>query len=197
MENSCFQNRRSGAFRVWLGLAALAAVVALGLAGAASAGARPLIGKDGRIHACYRVKGKPKGSLRAVKGAKTHCRRGERRVSWVAAGATGAGGSPGSPGQPGGQGANGTAATGALETRVADLTNRVEALEKTLAGVTNSQLLGALADVNALCAQDTVLTTQVNSLRNSLGATTLGGLLLVSLEALVPLPAALPSFSCP
>ncbi|HEX8753367.1 MAG TPA: hypothetical protein VF731_08120 [Solirubrobacterales bacterium] len=179
------------------GLAAwlLAAVVALALPQAAAA--VPLVGKDGRIHACYRVKGKPKGMLRAVHGSKARCHKGERKVSWLVAGVTGASGAngaPGAAGQPGGAGTD----TATLETRIGALTQRVEALEKTLAGVSNAQLLGALADVKALCTQTSALTGQVDALGSALGGLELGGLIPVGLELLVPaLPAALPAFACP
>jgi hypothetical protein len=183
-----------------LGLAASLAVAVLALGLARAAGAVPLVGKDGRIHACYRVKGKPKGMLRAVQGGKTRCRKGERKVSWVVAGVTGesgANGAPGAAGQPGGAGTDGTA-TATLESRIGQLTQRVEALESTLAGVSNAQLLGALAGVKALCAQTSTLTGQVDALGSALGGVELGGVIPLGLNLLVPsLPAALPGFACP
>ena len=54
----------------------------------AVATAAPPVGKDGQIHACYRVKGKPKGSLRVVPSAKKRCKRGERKVTWSVTGST-------------------------------------------------------------------------------------------------------------
>lgn len=196
MENRRFQDGCKGYFGARLGLAVLAALVVLGVVGVASAAAVPLVGKDGKIHACYRVKGKPKGELRVVKGARTHCRKGERRVAWTVAGATGpqgpsgANGTDGSGGQTGSGGATGQqgaagASAAALEVRVGQLTDKVETLEQALTGVTNS-----------LCAQTATLTNQLNALTTAVAGISLTTLLAVVLN--VPsLPAALPSYSCP
>jgi hypothetical protein len=66
---------------------------------AATAAAVPPVGQDGQIHACYRVKGKPKGGPRVVSSAKKRCKSGERKVTWSVAGTggqVGAGGQSGS-----------------------------------------------------------------------------------------------------
>lgn len=137
-------------------LAALAAAAMLLAALGATASAAPLVGKDGKIHACYRVKGKPKGSLRVVP-AKKHCRRGERKVAWSAVGSSGQAGTTGAAGangQAGGgqAGTNGSdgSSEAALKTQIAGLTLKVESLENTLKGVTNGDLLGTLSTVDGL-----------------------------------------------
>jgi len=168
----------------------LALAVAFVLALGATAVAAPPVAKDGKIHACYRVKGKPKGAMRLVRGAKARCRRGERKAAWAAAGA------------PGSSGASGASASSAqLEAKVAGLTARVESLEGILAGVTHAALLDALnsvAAVKSLCKQATVLTAQVNSLLGSLEGTALGGTIPLGLVLAIPgLPGALPAYSCP
>src|SRR5215475_15770380 len=104
------------------------ALIGLGLASTADA-ASP-VGKDGKIHACYRVKGKPKGSLRIVPAKQKRCKRGERKVSWSASSTTGVpgvngtagntgGGQSGSNGSSGASGTNGSEA--ALKSQIADL----------------------------------------------------------------------------
>jgi len=50
--------------RLRFAVIALAVGLALVLGGTASA--KPLIGKDGKIHACYRVKGKPRSMIRVI-----------------------------------------------------------------------------------------------------------------------------------
>jgi hypothetical protein len=173
---------------------ALVIAAVLALAPGATAAAAPAVGKDGRIHACYRVKGKPKGAMRLVRSAKAHCRRGERKVAWVAAGAVGPAGTRGS------SGAGGGAPNPQLEAKVAGLTARVENLEGILAGVTHAALLDALnsvAAVKSLCQQATVLTTQANSLLGSLEGTALGGVIPLGLVLTIPgLPGALSAYSC-
>ncbi|HEY5051831.1 MAG TPA: hypothetical protein VII45_00305 [Solirubrobacterales bacterium] len=122
----------------------------------------PLIGKDGKIHACYRVKGKPKGNLRVVPSAKTRCKRGERKVAWVTAGSSSqsAGGQQGSDGTSGGSGTSGSAgtqgtagaqgSTATLSTQVGTLNLKLEGLENILKGVTNGDLTGALGKLNGV-----------------------------------------------
>src|SRR6188768_2072389 len=85
---------------IWLAsLAAGAMLLAYFIGNAAAQGP---VGKDGQIHACYRVKGKPKGELRVVPSAKTHCRRGERKTTWsVTSSSSTAGGGQGAQGQSG------------------------------------------------------------------------------------------------
>ena len=196
---------------------ALLAAVALCAALATDAGAAKLVGKDGKVYACYKAKGKTKGAVRLV-AKKGKCKHGEKKISWNSVGPAG---EVGTNGENGGNGENGTAgagekgATGALEGRVTALTNKVTSLESVLSGITNSDLLGmlsklqgisatqlqetvaSLADVKALCTQATALTTQVNGLGSALGGIELGGVIPTLLNLVVPaVPAALAPFGC-
>jgi hypothetical protein len=202
-----------------LGALVMAAVLCLS-ALAASAGAARIVGKDGRVYACYKTKGKAKGQLRLVpKHGK--CHRGEKKVSWGMSGSSGENGSAGengSSGEPGTGGEPATASPAALEQRITTLTKKVTGLEEVLKGVTNGSLLGALgklqgvsgtglqeavakvADVNALCTQATKLTSQTDALGAALGGLSLGGLegLFAGIKLLIPsLPTSLPAFGCP
>lgn len=183
------------------------------------ASAASIVAKDGRIHACYKAKGKGKGTLRVVRSAKAKCPKRWKKVSWYAsgpAGPRGASGNNGAPGETGTNGSNGTAGTPAtatvvkqLEGKVTELLNKVASLETILNGVSNQQLkeaIASIADVKALeaavgslCSQSSMLTSQLNSVESALGGlklnaalTTLGGLLEVP-----TLPGPLSSFSCP
>ena len=136
---------------------AAAATLLVGLVG--TAGAAAPVGKDGQIHACYRVKGKPKGSLRVVPSAKKHCKRGERKVTWDVAGSAGQTGTSGQSGSGGGgSGQTGQAgATGspggneaALQSKIANLNLKLEGLEGILAGITHGDLVGALGTLNGV-----------------------------------------------
>jgi hypothetical protein len=135
---------------------AAAATLLIGLVG--SAGAAAPIGQDGTIHACYRVKGKPKGSLRVVPSAQKRCKRGERKVTWSVAGSAG---QTGTSGQSTGGGGNGQAgqvgATGSpggneavLQSKIANLNLKLEGLEGVLDGITHGDLLGALSTLNGV-----------------------------------------------
>ena len=62
--------------------AALCVVVVVGQASGA------LVGKDGRVYACYKAKGKRKGAVRLVT-KKGKCHKGEKKASWSAAGPSG------------------------------------------------------------------------------------------------------------
>ena len=142
-----FAHKTNARFSLVL-LAALAALLAcLG----STALAAP-VGKDGQIHACYRVKGKPKGALRVVRSARAHCRRGERKVAWsvVPSSQGGQGGSTGRQGDAGVNGSSGTPTEAALQAKVAGLTLKVEALENLLAGVGKGDLGGISSRVNGL-----------------------------------------------
>jgi hypothetical protein len=136
-----------------------AAILLFALVG--TAGAASPVGKDGKIHACYRVKGKPKGGLRIVPQSQKRCKRGERKVAWSASTMTGvpgvngtagnAGGQSGSNGSNGAGGTNGTNGTEvALKNQITDLTLKLEGLEGILNGVTHSGLLGAVDAVKGL-----------------------------------------------
>jgi hypothetical protein len=112
-----------------VGVALVTVLLLAVLAGSASA--HKIVGRDGKIHACYKVKGKPRGALRAVRG-RAKCRRGERKVAWTVAGAqSGAAGLAGAPGTD--------AAIGALSARMDALEARVEKLEA-LVGTLCSQI---------------------------------------------------------
>lgn len=133
--------------------ALVAAMLLVGLCSTSYA-ASP-VGKDGTIHACYKVKGKPKGTLRVV-GVKARCKRGERKVVWNAAGSSAAGtnGQAGSNGQSGGSGQSGSNGTNSaneavLKTQIASLTLKVEGLEGILNGIL-PKLQGTLATLNGL-----------------------------------------------
>ena len=136
-------------------VALLAAAMLLACFGAAAAVAAP-VGSDGQIHACYRVKGKPKGALRVVAGARTHCKRGERKAVWSVAGQSGQAGRAGDTGstgaaQPGDNGSNGTSASeAALKAQISGLTLKVDSLESLLQGVTDGDLSGLLARVGGM-----------------------------------------------
>jgi hypothetical protein len=132
--------------------AALLGVAAMLLAGfAAPAAAAPV--KGGKIYACYKVKGKPRGAMRVLFQGK-RCKRGERRVAWVAAGSSrsGQGGSDGQSGQTGQAGATGTqgAGDGSLSAQVSNLNLKVDGLEETLKGVSNGDLLGTLSVLDGI-----------------------------------------------
>ena len=196
-------------------LGVLGVAVVLCLLIAAPASGAPLIGKDGKVYACYKTKGKAKGSVRLV-AKKGKCRKGEKKVSWNAVGPSGAVGENGSGGSPGEGGGTGPAGTAGLEKQVTALSNKVSALEGVLKGITNGDLTGLLgklqgisgtqlqeavksvanvnaltSQVGALCGQASALTGQANALRGVLaGAEVLGSLLFPSL------PAVLPAFNC-
>jgi hypothetical protein len=197
-----------------LAAAALCAAVIVGEAGGA------LVGKDGRVYACYKAKGKSKGAVRLVT-KKGKCHKGEKKVSWSAAGPAGAGGENGQNGEngTGGEGGaggeKGTTGTQGLEKQVQSLTSKLTSLESVLKGITNTELLGALGKlqgvsgtglqeavakvpvVNTLCAQASKLTTQSNALGGALEGIELGGTIPPLLNLITPMPpASLPTFSC-
>lgn len=184
---------------------------------ATDAGAAKLVGKNGRVYACYKAKGKAKGQVRLVaKGG--HCKKGERKISWSVGGPAGTPGQPGengSGGQNGATGETGSAGVKGLEGRIQSLTSKVAALEGILQGITSTDLLGTLAKlqgisgpqlqetvasltkVNALCAQTSKLTGQSNAIGEALGGLKLITALPVTLETIAPIPNPLSSFSCP
>lgn len=185
-----------------LGLGAIAALVGVLLSlvflVTPSAGAS-LVGKDGKVYACYKVKGKAKGTMRLV-ARRAHCRRGERKATWSVAGPAGQAGAAGQAGSPGPPGEPGPSGEKALETRVTELTEEVEVLQAKLAGISGLELqnaVAAVADVNALCTQAGTLTTRVNTVAQSIGTIALGGLVPSLLTLAVPTPPTdLPTFTC-
>ena len=200
-------------------LLCLLALCAFVLLGSSPAPAASIVARDGKIHACYKAKGRGKGTLRVVRSAKVRCPKRWKKVSWYASGPAGPQGASGSPGGNGETGTNGSSglpgapATATvvkqLEGKVTELLNKVTSLESILTGINNQQLkeaIAAVADVKALeavvgslCSQSSTLTSQLNSVESALGGlklnavlTTLGGLLEVP-----TLPGPLSSFSCP
>lgn len=160
------------------------------LAFSATASAAPPVARDGKIYACYKWKGKGKGTLRLVRNGKVRCQRKWKKVSWYAKGAGyGFGaliaGPPGPQGNPGPQGEKGTAGNVVvedLEDKVSELLNRVETLEGT---------------VVALCAQTELLNDQTTALGSTMSSlNTVLNTLLIGFSP-VEVPTALPSFSCP
>lgn len=206
--NAVPQTQVSSGRRLWLALSLVGVGLLLGalFAGPAAAAAP---GKNGQIQACYKVKGKAKGSVRVVPGNKK-CKQGERKLAWSTSGAPGPQGAPGtvgstgstgSAGSPGSAGSSGSdASTASLETKIASLTTKVESLEGILAGVTNTGLteaIGAVPAVNSLCAQVPTLTNSINSLGTSLDGASLIGIIPVGLGLDIPgLLPELPTFAC-
>ena len=190
-----------------IGLALLGVVSALLLATASASGAS-LIAKDGKIHACYKAKGKGKGTLRVVRNGKVKCPKRWKKVAWYASGVPGAqgeAGAPGSGGEGGGNGGTGlpgttgTVVVKQLEDKVTELLTKIKSLEAILSGVNNQQLKEAIAAVpavGALCTQAKALNEQSAAL-----GTALGGLSAVvdtlTLMGLPAIPVALPAFECP
>jgi len=206
--------------RVYTGKSAplllLLALCAFVLFTSSPASAAGIVAKDGKIHACYKAKGKGKGTLRVVRGAKAKCPKKWKKVSWYAsgqAGPQGAAGSPGANGESGTNGSNGLPGTPAtatvvkeLEGKVTELLNKVTSLETILNGISNQQLKEAIAGIaktEALEAAVGSLCTQAKDLTKKSGelGTALGGLSVVldtlTLLALPEIPTALAPFSCP
>jgi hypothetical protein len=198
-----------------LALLAAAALCGAVLVGQAAGG--KLVGKDGRVYACYKTKGKRKGAVRLV-AKKAKCHKGEKKVSWSVRGPAGQGGENGQNGEngAGGEGGaggeKGTSVQG-LEKQVQSLTNKLTSLESVLKGINPGDLAGALSKlqgvsgtglqeavaqvpvVNTLCAQSAKLSEQSNAMGSAIEGLSLAGTTLIKI--LVPqLPAALPTFSC-
>jgi len=174
----------------------------------APASAAGIVAKDGKIHACYKAKGRGKGTLRVVRSAKVKCPKKWKKVSWYASGPTGPQGAAGNPGANGETGTNGgsglpgttgTVTVKALEDKVTELLNKVQSLETILQGINNQQLKEAIAAVpvvGELCTQATALTSKSGELGTALGglSTVLDTLTVLALPSI---PTALPPFSCP
>jgi hypothetical protein len=205
---------RAGAGRSAFGLSllALCAVVLLTSSPASAAG---IVAKDGKIHACYKAKGKGKGTLRVVRNGKVKCPKRWKKTAWSAQGAPGPQGTQGPQGQPGATGATG--AQGApgrnenvvvneLEDKVTELLTKLQSLESILSGIDNQQLKEAIAGiaktealeaaVGSLCTQSKALTEKSGELGTALGglSTVLDTLTVLALPSI---PTALPPFSCP
>lgn len=195
-------------------LLALCAFVLLTSSPASAAG---IVGKDGKIHACYKAKGKGKGTLRVARSAKAKCPKKWKKVSWYASGPAGPQGASGSPGANGETGTNGssglpgtnstgTVVTKGLEDKVTELLTKVQSLESILNGINNQQLKEAIAGiaktealqaaVGSLCTQATELTKKSGELGTALGglSTIVDTLTLMTLPSI---PTALAPYSCP
>jgi hypothetical protein len=179
------------------------------------ASAAGIVAKDGKIHACYKAKGKGKGTLRVVRSAKAKCPKKWKKAAWYANGQPGPQGKAGAPGAPGETGTNGgsglpgttgTVTVKGLEDKVTELLTKVQSLETILKGIDNAQLKEAIAGiaktaaleaaVGSLCAQTDALTDKSGELGTALGglSTVLDTLTLLALPGI---PTALPPFSCP
>jgi hypothetical protein len=173
---------------------------------AGSASAASLVAKDGKIHACYKAKGKGKGTLRVVRSAKVRCPKKWKKVAWYAAGQPwprgekGPEGQNGAPGERGLPGTAGNVVVEQLEDKVSELLTKVQSLEAVLNGITNTDLENAIAlspVVASLCEQSEDLTDQTTALGTTLGSlNTVLGPLLIGFSP-VSVPTALPPFSCP
>jgi hypothetical protein len=186
----------------------LLALCAFVLFTSSPASAASIIAKDGKIHACYKAKGRGKGTLRVVRNGKVRCPKRWKKVSWYASGVPGAQGEAGAPGSPGEGGANGlpgvpgttgTVVVKQLEDKVTELLAKVKSLEAILSGITNQQLKEAIASVpavSALCTQAKALNEQTTALGTALGglSTVVDTLTVMGLPAI---PVALPAFECP
>jgi hypothetical protein len=170
-------------------IATVAALSALFLSTAVPAGAaKP--GKSGVIYACFKAKGKNKGSLRVV-ASKRGCKkmRGWRPLSWtvngsgarVGQGQAGAQGHPGPEGKQGQAGAAGQVEQSLLET-IENQTTQINALSADVSDLTDEVLslegdLGELeGTVGDTCAQLSVLTDQTDEVLESLLGASIGGI---------------------
>lgn len=138
----------------------IACLLALGATPASAA--KRVVGKDGRVYACYKTAGKQSGAVRIVPKSKK-CRRGERKLNWSVAGPTGAQGQPAQSGGSGGSGANGSngsdGSAGAsgivkLESQLLSLSAEVDLLKGILSGVDNNALTKALDTVKGITNAD-------------------------------------------
>jgi hypothetical protein len=173
----------------------------------ASASSAGIVAKDGKIHACYKAKGKGKGTLRVVRNGKVRCPKRWKKVAWNANGPAGSQGEAGNPGSTGEAGSNGgaglpgttgTVTVKALEDKVAELLSKVQSLEAILKGIDNQQLQEAIAAVpvvGQLCTQSKALTEKSGELGTALEG--LGTVLdTLTAMALPTIPTALPPFEC-
>lgn len=190
---------------------AVLALVALGLLTSRPAAAG-IVAKDGKIHACYKAKGKGKGTLRVVRSGKAKCPKKWKKVAWNTTGVPGPRGESGATGATGAQGEKGTAGNVVvenLEKQVNELLAKVQSLEAVLKGITNTELKEAIAalanvaaleaTVSSLCGQTETLTEHLNLVEEALGGLSLNGVLTGLGGALnIPtLPGALLPYNCP
>jgi hypothetical protein len=198
----------------------LAALTALTLSIGITAEARAAapVGSDGLVHACYKTKGKGKGTIRVVKAGK-QCKKkkGEKPLVW---GVQGPSGSNGTPGTGSGvthqnlfdllaliqnQGQLIDTLTGQLDgltDQLDALTGDVADLSGILDGISNADLNAVIASLpilDSVCSQLSTVTGQANSLLTVLDGLGLNGVLtaLGGLLQVPNLPDALDPFSCP
>ena len=207
-------------------LGALAAAAALALIAVLPGEANAsVVGPTGQITACYAKKGKAKGTLRVVPSGK-RCRKGQKPLVWNSQGQQGSTGAQGAQGIPGQVDSSVTTQLNSLTTQLSSLTTQlsslqsdVSSLQGVLSGLTNTDLLaavagaaklngisasdltgaiGAVPDVTALCTQMSSAVTQLNSIRTVLTNLSLGGIIPVGLLLNVTgVPSALSPFTCP
>jgi hypothetical protein len=195
--------------RLFAVLGGLAIALLLAGFGPSSASAASVVGPSGQISGCYVKKGKAKGTLRVVPPGK-RCKKSEKPVSWAAQGQSG------QSGQSGAQGGSGQTSITALQDRITQLESQVTQLESILAGVTNSDLLGAitnatklngisaadltgaLASVDSLCTEvGTQVVPKVNTIGSGLTGLSLGGVIPLGLTLPVPTIPSLATYACP
>lgn len=156
------------------------------------ANAAGVVAPSGQISGCYVKKGKAKGTLRVVPPGR-RCRKGEKPLSWNALGQTGTTGAQGTQGV--------TGQLDSLTTQLSQLETRVTQLEGILSGITNTDLLSAIAgfgNVDDLCTEMSTVVGQLNGVRTVLNGLSLGGVIPLGLLLTVPsIPSALSPFSCP
>jgi hypothetical protein len=199
--------------RALLTACALTGALLLAILIPSDASAAGVVGPNGQITGCYVKKGKAKGNLRVVPPGH-RCRKGEKPLTFSAQGQSGANGTNGSNGSTGSPGQLDT-----ITNQLTQLESRVTQLEGVLSGLTNSDLLGAIAnasklngitaldladaisavpDVNALCTEVSSTVTQLNSIRTVLNGLSLTGTIPLGLVLSVPsIPSALSPFTCP
>lgn len=188
-----------------LAVTLLAALFMAGSADAAKKKGRPFSQKSGVVYACYKVKGKNRGTVRVVKRPRACKRlRGWRRMSWSATGhsgpvgGAGVGGTPGQQGVAGPQGSEGSAGpAGTIEkslietvevqtVQIQELTNQVSTL--------TGQLTGLEATVGSVCTQLTTVTEGFDGLIGAVGGISLlGGIGVLEIPLL---PELLGAFEC-
>jgi hypothetical protein len=156
--------------------ACILAALVLALVQSPTGSAASLVAKDGKIHACFKAKGKAKGTLRVVRSARARCPRGWRKTAWTASapavgpqggqgpqGAAGAAGSAGHQGPTGATGPSASVVVDALEDEVSGLLAKVQGLESVLAGVDHAELAEAIQGVTKVAALESILDGLDNS----------------------------------
>lgn len=188
-----------------LALSLLAALLMVGSADAATKKGRPFSQKSGVVYACYKVKGKNRGTVRVVKRPRACKRlRGWRRMSWSAtghsgpAGATGVAGTAGQQGIAGPQGSEGAAGpAGVVEKSLVETvelqTVQIQELTSQVSTLTG-QLTTLEATVGSVCTQLTAVTDGFDGLVGAVaGISLIGGIGVLEIPLL---PELLGTFEC-